>query len=353
MKWVMLAHRWTGGFIGLLLALMGLSGALLAVKNWWITAPGAWNTRAQTLDEVVRVSQMALAGHSDNAGIIYAPDNFGLHEFRMGKGEGGYVDAAGQMVARWDSIWDRPELWLFDYHHYLFSDKPGAIAVGILGLIGLGFIITGSILWWRTRKTFEWRLWPRRMSRPAIIRQHRDLGIVVAPILFLSCFTGAMLTLDPFAALVLRPFSTVEEMEEAIAPPKGTFGAVRADTDLGAMLRAAHARFPEAEFRILSLPRKAGAPVSLRMKQPEEWLPNGRTMVWFDGATNQIVATRDALQHPTGLKLFNMAYPLHSGKVGGIIWQLVMMCGGLALAMLGALSVWSFWFKGGRKAAAY
>lgn len=353
MKWLMLLHRWTGGIIGLMLALMGLTGAILSVKNWWIAVPGGWDVRAQTVDEIIRVSQTALAGKTDNAGLIFAGDGFGLHEYRAEKGVGGYVDANGQMVAQWNSIWDRPELWLFDFHHYLFSDKPGAIVVGILGLIGLGFIITGTILWWRTRKTFEWRLWPRRLSRPAIVRHHRDLGIIVAPVLFLSCFTGALLTLDPFAALVLRPFSTVEEMEDAIAPPQGSYGAVGRKTDVGVMIAQAHARFPDAEFRILSLPRKPGAPVSLRMKQPSEWLPNGRTMLWFDAADNRVIDTRDANKFPRGLKLFNMAYPLHSGKVGGIIWQLVIMLTGLSLALLGSLSVWSFWVKAGRKAPAY
>ena len=353
MKWVMLLHRWTGGLVGLLLALMGLTGAILSVKNWWVTAPGAWNTRAQTLEEVLRVTQIRLGQSTGDAGLIFAPANFGLHEFREGKGVGGYVDASGQLVARWTSIWDRPELWLFDFHHYIFADKKGAIAVGIMGLIGLGFIITGSILWWRTRKTFELRAWPRRLSRPAIIRHHRDLGIIVAPVLFLSCFTGALLTLDPFARLVLSPLSSAEAMESAIEPPKGTYGAVGPATDLSAIIRTAHARFPDAEFRILSLPRGAGKPISIRMKQPGEWLPNGRTLLWFDAATNRLIDSRDAMQFPQGLKLFNMAYPLHSGKVGGVIWQLVIMLTGLSLAMLGGLSVWSFWVKAGRRAPVY
>jgi uncharacterized iron-regulated membrane protein len=355
MKWLMLLHRWAGGVIGLLLGLMGLTGAILSVRNWWVTAPGAWDVRAQSLDELVRVSAAHLngTGTSHAAGIIFAPDGFGLHQLRFTKEAGAYVNHDGQIVARWQGIWDRPELWLFDFHHHLFAAKPGTTAVGILGLIGLGFVITGAILWWRTRSTFEWRIWPRRMTRPAIVRHHRDIGIIVAPVLFLTCLTGAMLAIQPFAKLVLSPFSSEAAMEAATEPPKGTFGAVGPQTDVGVILRQAAARFPDAEFRILSMPRKPGDPISLRLKQPEEWLPNGRTLLWFDPADNRLIDARDANRYPTGLKLFNMAYPLHAGKVGGMVWQLVIMVTGLALAMLGFLAVWSFWFKAGRRAPVY
>src|SRR3546814_9612480 len=66
------------------------------------------------------------------------------------------------------------------------------------------------------------------------------------------------------------------------------------------MLAEAHRRFPTAEFRILSLPRRAGDPISLRMSQPAEWLPNGRTTLWFDAATGRLLGARDALAMEIG-----------------------------------------------------
>jgi len=90
---------------------------------------------------------------------------------------GAYADQAGNVVATWQSQWERPEIWLFDFHHHLFAGDTGETVAGIAGIAGLFFVLSGIILWWRTRKTFEFRLWPRRMSRPAIVRQHRDLGI--------------------------------------------------------------------------------------------------------------------------------------------------------------------------------
>ncbi len=41
LKVVELLHRWTGGLIGLLLAVLGLSGAILVHESAWITLPHA------------------------------------------------------------------------------------------------------------------------------------------------------------------------------------------------------------------------------------------------------------------------------------------------------------------------
>lgn len=111
------------------------------------------------------------------------------------------------------------------------------------------------------------------------------------------------------------------------------------------MLTEGRRRFPDAEFRILSLPRKPGDPISLRMKQPAEWLPNGRTTMAFDAATGQVLGARDALNLAPGAQAFNMAFPIHASEVGGWIWRILLTISGLAMTMLGSFAVWTFWFK--------
>ena len=112
---------------------------------------------------------------------------------------------SGDIVTRWASQWERPELWIFDFHHHLFAGDNGEWVIGVAGLCGLFFVISGVILWWRTRKTFQFRLWPKRMSRPSIVWQHRDLGIIVAPLLLISIVTGTMMIFRPFALGVVEP----------------------------------------------------------------------------------------------------------------------------------------------------
>lgn len=339
-----LLHRWTGGIVGLVLAILGVTGAILVHKDEWIGLPHAGDP-LRTQVAVVGPATARMLSDPQAQGVVYASTRLGLHQVRGAKGSGAYFDQAGTEVVRWASQWERPELWIFDLHHHLFTGEVGETIAGIAGLSALFFVISGTILWWRTRRTFRLRLWPRRMTRPAIVMQHRDLGIVVAPLLFLSALTGAMMLFKPVGAAVVAPFSSPSAVRASIAPPKVTGGPLSKGLDWTAMLTAARQAFPRADFRILSLPRKPGEPITLRMKQPEEWLPNGRTYVMFDAAAGRILATRDANGAPTGAKIFNAAYPLHAGKVGGLPWRLVMTLSGLAMALLGSLAVWTFWFR--------
>lgn len=347
MGWLDLVHRWTGGVLGLVLAIMGLTGAILVHEESWLslTLPHAADARVADPNAIADVTVKLMAAEPGAQGITYAGDRFGLHQLRMAKGAGAYADQAGDVVTRWDSQWSRPEHWIFDLHHHLFTGDFGETIIGIAGLAGILFVVTGSILWWRTRRTFKFRLWPKRMSRPMIVMQHRDLGIVMAPLLLLSEVTGTMMIFKPFAAIITAPFSSPSSDAAAMKPPRVKSGPLAQRPDWRAIVLAAHARFPDAQIRILSLPRKAGDPILVRMKRAGEWLPNGRSNIWFDAADGHVLGAIDALALPRGAQVFNGAYPLHAAKVGGLLYRLLLTCSGLAMMVLGSLAVWSFWFR--------
>lgn len=352
MRWIDLLHRWAGGLIGLLLALLGLSGTLLLWKDAWLRLILSGAGEARIADPAVLgdVTARLMARSDAPASILYASDGFGLHRLNLAGGKGAYADQAGRIAATWDSVWDRPELWLFDFHHYLFAGDTGEAIAGTAGLIGLAFVITGAILWWRTRKTFKLRLLPKRMTRPAVVTHHRDLGIVMAPLLFLSMLTGVMMVFRPVADLVLAPTSPPGTITASLAPPPLKGGTLdREALDWRRIVTQALARYPGAELRVVGLPKKPGDLISIRLKQKAEWLPNGRTTLWLDPATGRVVDARDALAMPAGAQLFNKAYPIHSGKVGGALYRLVMTLSGLTLTMLGSFAVWSFWTERGRR----
>jgi uncharacterized iron-regulated membrane protein len=345
MRLILWLHRWAGGIIGLVLALLGLSGAILAFKDWWIMLPGAGDRQEHSRAATDAVVAAQLSADSPPQAIVLASDSFGLHRLYRGEDAGAYVDGTGRIIAEWQSKWERPEVWLFDLHHHLLTSEAGEWVASVAGVIGLGFVLTGIVLWWQTRATFVFRLWPKRMSRSAIIRQHRDLGIVMSPILFLSCLTGSMLLIKPLAALILAPFSPPSAMLAATEPPAvASTARLSPELNWGAILATARARFPGAELRVVSLPRQPGQPISVRLKQAAEWLPNGRSTVWFAPDTGRLIESRDALTLPTGLQWFNMVYPIHAGAVGGLLWKLLIALTGLALTILGSLATWSFWF---------
>ncbi len=345
MKLLDLIHRWTGGIVGLVLAIMGLTGTILVHKESWLLLPYADDALVTDPAAIGAATEKLLAAEPKTQSILYASDRFGLHQLRLPKGAGAYADQAGNVVTRWQSQWERPELWIFDLHHHLFTGDVGETIIGVAGLAAIVFVVTGAILWWRTRGTFNFRLWPKRLSRPAIVMQHRDFGIVMAPLLLLSAVTGTMMIFKPFAATVIAPFGAPWQALAANAAPKVKSGPLAAHPDWRAIIAAAHARFPDARIRLLALPRKSGDPIAIRMKRAAEWLPNGRSTLAFDAGDGRLLAATDALALPAGTQVFNGAYPLHAAKVGGLAWRLVMTVSGLALMLLGSLTVWTFWFR--------
>src|SRR3546814_18826746 len=84
----------------------------------------------------------------------------------------------------------------------------------------------------------------------------------------------------PFAMAMVAPFGSVAETVKSMEPPKYESGPLAAKPDYAAMFAEARRRFPDAEFRILSLPRKAGDPISLRSEERrvgKECVRTGRT----------------------------------------------------------------------------
>jgi uncharacterized iron-regulated membrane protein len=345
MKILRTIHRWTGGLIGLLLAVLGLTGTLLLHEDAYLraTVPHAADAQVQDTAALATAATRIFGAQDRPRSIVLATERLGLHKLAYKEEHAAYADQQGRIVQAWTSNWARPEAWLFDLHHHLFTGDTGEIFGGVAGLAGLGFVVTGLWLWWPTRRMFHFRLWPRMAKRAAIVHHHRDLGALVAPLLILSLTTGATMNLKWFSQALRAPFSSASVMEAASAPPKIPGGKLAKDLDWARVIGAAQARYPGAEVRIIALPAKPGGLISVRLRQQVEWLPNGRTMAWFDPADGRMVATRDAQGLPLGSRIANLDYPLHAAKVGGLAYRLVMTVSGLALTLLGTLAVVTFW----------
>lgn len=336
-----LLHRWAGGLAGLALALLGLTGAALLWKPWWVGV--ALDPRAPSEAETLAILTSA---ERLGAGHVTLPSaEFGAAQVGLGRGQGAYLAHDGTVLARWDSVWERPETLLFDLHHHLLMGHTGELVTGWLGIAAAVFCVTGLILWWPTRRTFRWRALPARLTRPAIILHHRDLGVVLALPILLAAITGALMVLKPLGQAVLAPLSP----PGAVAAWEAQAGAVVADAarpDWPAVLAAARSRFPDAEPRMIVWPRAADDPLTIRMRRPSEWHPNGRTTLALapDGT---VLQARDAPAAPLAVRANHALYPLHSARLAGsalaLPLRIVMTLAGLGLALLGSLAVASFW----------
>lgn len=342
MKLLTLLHRWTGGIVGLILAVLGLSGTALLWEEAWISLPGADVPATGSTAELARAVEVAASNGRELSRITFGDEGMALHLAIYEDGGGAYIDQAGRVIDSWGSVWGRPELWLFDLHHHLLIGHTGETISGVLGLLLLGFVITGAILWWRTRKSFAFRVWPKRMSRSAIIRQHRDIGVVASPLLLVTALTGSLMIFSSLSDALLAPWAGEAGPEEA----EYAVGS-SAEPNFAALMTAGQAAFPEARPRRLQLPSEPGEPALLRLRQDFEWTPNGRSYAYLDPATGKLAGTEDPAQSDMRSAIQEKFYPVHSAKVGGLLWQLLLTFSGLTLVLLGTLASWSFWFRKG------
>ncbi|MFM7348679.1 MAG: PepSY-associated TM helix domain-containing protein [Erythrobacter sp.] len=334
-------HRWLGGLVGLGLAVLGLTGAALMWKPWWVGVPLV--SRAPSDAEA-----LAIVGAADKLGarhVTLPSAEFGAAQAGLGEGAGAYLGLDGNLLARWGSTWERPETFLFDLHHHFLMGETGELIGGWLGIAAVLFAVTGIVLWWPTRRTFALRAVPARLTRPSIIRHHRDIGAVLALPILLAGLTGAMMVLKPLGAAVLAPLSPRAEIAAWQAKPPVAESAT-ASPAWPAILAAAHARFPDADLRMIVWPKAPGEAVMVRMRRPAEWHPNGRTTLTF-APDGRLLAARDATAAPRAVKAQNALYPLHSARMIGspmaLPLRIVMTLAGLGLALLGSLAVVTFW----------
>lgn len=341
MKLLSTLHRWSGGLIGLLLVILGLSGTILLWKGEWVAVPGANAPVVENVQAMGRIVEREAAAGATR--ITFANEEIGLHEIRKAGGAGSYVDQQGATVATWSSQWDRPELWIFDLHHHLFAGETGETVTGVAGIFGLLFVISGIFLWLRSRSPWRPRLLPKKFQPGPIVSYHRDLGILVAPLLLLTFLTGTGMVFKPAAGAVLSPFGKLDARPK---PPK--VDAVSGPAPIAAMLVEAKARFPDAALRRIAAPMKQDQPWQVTMRQPFEWSANGRTRLMFDGG-GKLIKVDDPAGSSQAASIYEKFLPIHAGKAGGLPWKLLLTFSGLGLIMLGSLATWSFWFRKARK----
>lgn len=329
-------HRWAGGLLGLLLALLGLTGTILVWEGAWTGLPGASDRVVEDVGAMAAIAERA-AEEGKLSRVTFASEEIGLHQIVHADGSGAYVRQDGTLADRWASQWERPELWIFDLHHRLLAGDTGETVTGIAGLAGILFVLTGAVLWWRSRRGFRPTLLPARFAPGPIVRHHRDLGIVAAPLLLVSLVTGVLMLFEPLRQAVIG--AEVRPEAGLAAPAPG------AASPIEAALRSSKARFPSARLRRLTLPSKAGEPIAVRMKQAAEWTPNGRTQLTFDSVTGAPLSVQDPLAGNRAARIAEKLYPVHSAKVGGLAVKLLMSLSGLALTLLGSLAAWSFWCR--------
>jgi uncharacterized iron-regulated membrane protein len=164
-------------------------------------------------------------------------------------------------------------------------------------------------------------------------------GICGMMFLTLSASTG---TLMVFRKPVESTLNAITTDVKELSIPRSTPGPTRISLD--AVVSEAAARMPGSALTMVELPASPTAPIAIRVKQQGELHPSGRSTVYLDQYTGQVLKLTDGVSAPIGTRLGNILFPVHVGIVGGMFTRLLLAATGLLPAIL-FFSGFSMWLK--------
>lgn len=327
-------HLWLGLSLGVLLSLVTLAGGvllferpLLAAAHPELTARAVPDQASlgQSLDRILSTAEgrqlrsIALPGDGLTAfeGVAKNGDR---HYFDPVDGHPLLVRAASRDVL----------LILLDWHTHLLSGNTGETVLGIVAFAGLFMLFSGLWLYWPGRRRAITHLKPH--AHPPILRWaswHRMMGVLAFPLLLVTIGTGTTMA---YRGTVRTGLIQLFGEAQPAKPPKLATG--EGFVHWPALLQAAQAAAPDALITRISLPVRPGNALTLRVRRPGEWNPSGRSTLFLDPYTAQVLGGEDATRLGPGARFANALFPIHSAAVGGGIWRSLLAISALLPAFM-------------------
>lgn len=343
-------HLWLGLSLGLLFAVLGLTGSALVFYTGIDAA----------LHPVVE------AGQSDCAPDLASPvwdqalaagrarwhDPAGKWTIEV-TGEGGAIPARfypssghGHHADRM-MVWFSPDgrrivrtepwgvylmSWLYQLHMALLAGDLGGQVVGWSGVAMLLLLVSGIVAWWprgswRKAVAFKRNAVPMRRLRDL----HKLSGLWSMALVFVLVATGVLLALPAVTQALLQP--------EAIPAPKSS-------DDRGGRVSIVHAFaaarrvLPEGRIVFVDMPSAQDAPIRVRLQVPGD--PHRRfpgSYVFIDQFSGRVLALHDVRRAGTGTAVASWVRTLHDGTVGGLATRILAVVLGFVPALLFATGI--------------
>lgn len=337
-------HAWGGVTIALLMILVSLTGSLLVWKQEYLRwsfpqARVAFDPTPETLAPIASAAEAQL-GADNIAQIEFATENFGLTKVMLADNGLAFLDTQGRLIGKW-ALNERWEDWLYDLHHRLLLENLGLTIVGFAALAMIILVIAGVVAFWPLRRGLRQGVLPKNATRPQLLRSHRNIGLIEALPFLLTLVTGVTLAFpDEAEKLLVEPFRGPHYSEDFSQNLDNVSGADSGNW-LAVMQRAATS-FPDAKIRTAQVANVASNYRIVGLQQPGELSPNGLSKVYIDAAGGYMDVRIDSQAQKFSERLFNTNYPLHTGRVGSLLYKLLLTLSGLLIATLSTLGLISF-----------
>jgi ferredoxin-NADP reductase len=329
-------HRWIGLCAAIPFLLVALTGASMAFRPQLdpllnpqlLTVPQCAAPLA--LDALTAAAQAA----NPSAGPLRAIRIYGGSgvpvRVRFDDGRWVYLDPCSGSVTGIEALYGGlfgTAAWL---HIYGFMGNHEAVAGGMALLFALGTLTCGLVLWWpATRQALRsaLRLRGGLSGRAYSINLHKVLALYAAPVLLVSAVTGIPQAFEWGQHPGTAPRATI------VANPAHAHGAPGPAT-LESMWQQAQALVPQTQRTQIRFAKDPGGLVTFEMVARDAPHANALSYVYFSGLTGEQLKVVPHASNSAGHKAYLFAAALHYGWVGGVLGQLLLMLGALAVPVL-------------------
>ncbi len=353
-KLLLRIHLWLGVTAGLFLAVLGLTGSVIAFEgdiDHWLH-PGRWyfeSVAAAPLPEGALVAAVEQKVPPARVVGIEVPSRIDMAQ-RMSLTDGTSVTVntnTGAILSRLKRP-TRTDRILANIHqlHLRLAPNPqrdawapaGKVVVSFAGLILCLLAPTGLFLWLRTKRaSVKWQQasWFRRC-----FDLHLAIGIWACLFLFAAGFTGILIGFDWGERVIYA--ATHSERPRFGARPQSAPGTTPIGVDRA--IEIARAALPPGTVDGIALPQNPRGVYDIVIRVPEETSGSAHSGASIDQYTGRILQLRNFLTDSQGYRWIRFNRAIHTGDFGGFWGHVLMALSSLALVAM-VVTGFVIWLK--------
>jgi uncharacterized iron-regulated membrane protein len=335
-------HQWVGLAAGLFLIVISISGSALVFENeidralnpaTSFVTPGP---RALPIATLIADVEAALPGDRvTGVGIGQRPDL--AYGFSLRSRQTASVDPyTGRILGVRDPQKGFAR-WIHLLHTRFVAGETGEKLVGAFSVAMLGLAITGLVLWW-PRKILSLRL--RSSWKRTNFDLHNVLGFYSSLVMFFITLTGVLIAFEGYTDPLVRRLNNVPDAPAPQSTPIAGARPIAVDDAIAIAERA----LPGAFASNVGIPANPKAVFRILKKFPEDRTPAGRSRVYIDQFSGQVLLVENTRTAPLGTRILNLKRSAHTGDIFGASTQALYFAVSLGIALQaisGALIWWN------------
>lgn len=226
--------------------------------------------------------------------------------------------------------------YVHSFHLRLMMGDAGSLIVSLAAVLLLVLSISGVVLWWpRKLLTLTWRGQIKEFN----FDLHQALGIYLSLFLMIFAITALVIHWENGATRLANRITNSADVPPFPRMQPLSANAVTLSADR--LLSIAESAAPGAQATWILL---SANPVRIAMKYPEDRTPSGRTNLFIDAYTGNVVSHLNSRSGPLGyrmVKLWNRE--IHTGDIGGLPTRILACLISLMLPVMAVTGPLIWW----------